>query len=151
MHLAWDVPYEPGELKAVARKDGEIICETTTRTAGPPATIELAADQTTIAPGHRDLSYVTIRLLDSDGNFHPTADLPITLQLQGPGRILAVGNGDPLSHQSFQAPSIETFNGLALVILGSTEESGEIVLTARSEGLSPGVVKIRSGAKQLPE
>lgn len=148
MHLAWDVPYQPGELKAIAKKAGKIICTTTTRTAGPPASITLSADKTTLISHPPDLSYVTIKLVDKDGNFNATADTPVTLELQGPARLLAVGNGDPLSHQSFQAPSIRTFNGLALAILNSTGKPGQIVLTAKSEGLSSGTVKLRSVYEQ---
>ena len=144
MHVSWDVPYQPGELKAVATKNGKVVRTTVTRTAGPPASIELSADQDTLVAGRRDLSYVTIRLVDKQGNFAPTADTPVKLQLKGPSRLLGVGNGDPMSHQSFQAPSIRAFNGLCLAIISSTSKPGEIVLTAKAKGLSTGTVKLRS-------
>lgn len=144
MHLAWNVPYQPGELKAVARKDGKVICTTVTRTTGPPAGITLSADKHILNAGRPDLSYVTIRLVDKEDNFNATADTPVTLELQGPARLLAVGNGDPLSHQGFQSQSIQAFNGLCLAIVSSTDKPGEIVLTAKAEGLSAGTVKLRS-------
>jgi len=143
MHLSWDVPYQPGELKAVAKKDGEVICSAVTRTAGPAAKIELSADRCELAAGQRKLSYVTIKLLDKDGNFQPKADSQITLELEGPARLMAVGNGDPMSHQSYQEPTIKAFNGLCLAIIGSTGEPGEITVTAKSEGLEAAVVKIQ--------
>jgi len=154
MHLEWLVPYAPGELKAVASKDNSVVATTTTRTAGLPARIALAADQLNISASRRDLSYVTIRIEDKAGNFVPTAAQWVTFELKGPGRIVGLGNGDPLSHESFQGTSVRTFNGLALAIIAPTGEPdprvrpnsnrkrGEFLLTAGSRGLPPAELRI---------
>ena len=144
MHLSWDVPYEPGELKAVARTSGQVVCTSVTHTAGEPARVLLSADQERLRAGRPDLSYVTIKILDKEGHFDATADIPVTLDLRGPGRILGIGNGDPLNSEGYQGQSIKSFNGLCLAIIGSTDEPGDIVLTAKSEGLAAGTVKLRS-------
>lgn len=154
MHLEWPVPYAPGELKAVASKGGAVVATTTTRTAGPVARLAIAADQSTVAANRRELSYVTLQIEDQDGNFVPTAEQWVTLELEGPGRIVGLGNGDPLSHESFQGTSVRTFNGLALVIIAPTgapdkitkpnsdRKLGEIKLTARVRDLPPAELRI---------
>ncbi len=154
MHLEWAVPYAPGELKAVATKDGAVVTTTSTRTAGLPATVVLSADQSEVSASRRDLSYVTIRMEDKDGNFVPKAAQWVTLDIDGPARIVGIGNGDPLSHESFQGRSVRTFNGLALAIIAPTgmpdmavdpdsgRKPGEIVVTARSNGLPPTEIRL---------
>lgn len=144
MHLSWDVEYQPGELKAVAKKNGRITCTAAAHTAGDPAKIALDADRSALVAGRSDLSYVTIKLADKQGHFHPTADLPVTLELQGPARLLGVGNGDPMNHQSYQAHSITAFNGQCLAIIGSTGKAGRIVLTVKGDGLESATVKLQA-------
>ena len=100
------------------------------------------------------MSYVTLRVEDKDGNFAPKAGPWVNLSLEGPGRIVGLGNGDPLSHESFQGSSVCAFNGLALVIIAatgapdkhippnSTRRPGEIVVKASSKGMPPAEVRI---------
>jgi beta-galactosidase len=160
MHLEWLVPYAPGELKAVASNSGVVTATTITRTAGSAERIFASADQTKLDATRRDLSYVTVRMEDKDGNFAPKAAKWISFSLQGPGRLLAVANGDPLSHESFQSHTVRTFNGMALAIIAPTGEEdkianpersnrklGEIVLVVRSRGLEP--VELRFTKPQM--
>ncbi|SMP43845.1 beta-galactosidase [Neorhodopirellula lusitana] len=135
MHMEWLVPYQPGELKAVATKDGKVIRTCVTHTAGEATEMTVSPDQSELVVGNRDLSYVTIRVLDADGNFVPKAAAKVTLEVEGPGRLLAVGAGDPMSHEDFQGNVVTTFNGLALAIIADTGEPGEIVLKATADGL----------------
>ena len=104
---------------------------TTKRTAGPVAQISLDADKTVFNLKGKDLSYITVRLQDKDGNFCPKANNWMSFSVKGPGRIIATGNGDPLSHESFQSRSVRSFNGMALAIVAPTGEEGEITVTAR--------------------
>lgn len=148
MHLQWMVPYQPGELKAVATRNGQVVATTTQETAGPVAGFELTSDQPSLRRGSRELAYLTIRTVDAGGRFEPTAETWVNLSLEGPGRIVAVGNGDPLSHAPFQGRSVRTFNGLALVILAANQappgevESPVIVLQASSMGLKSTEIRI---------
>jgi len=125
-HLEWLVPYTPGELKSVARKDGKEIATTTVRTSGYPAQFQLETDQSELDPRQRDLAYLTLRVEDGEGNFDPKGERWVTINIQGPARILGVHNGDPLSHHPFQSNTVRTFNGLARVILATT--TGEDIL-----------------------
>ena len=130
MHLEWMVPYAPGELKAVASKNGKVVATTFRRTAGPVAKFTAEADQTKLNLQQRDLSFITVNMVDEKGNFCPKADRWVSFEVTGPGRVLATGNGDPISHESFQAVSVKAFNGKALAIIQPTGEEGEIVVKA---------------------
>ncbi|MES1200217.1 MAG: glycoside hydrolase family 2 TIM barrel-domain containing protein [Pseudomonadota bacterium] len=133
LHLAWDVPYVPGVLRAVATKDGAVVATQEVRTAGEPAALRLTADRTRIG-AQRDIAHVTVEVLDSDGVFVPLANNDIAFDLQGVGKILAVDNGQPDSHESYQAPRRKAFNGMALVLLQSAG-AGVMTLNATSPSL----------------
>ena len=148
------MPYTPGELKAVARKDGEVMATHVIQTAGTPEKFDFETDQTELNPRDRDLAYLTIRVEDAEGNFHPKAARWVSIQIKGPARILGVHNGDPLSHEPFQSRTVKTFNGLARVILAATtgkdtvgkneeREPGEIVVTARVRGWESKTLRLR--------
>ncbi|GAG31358.1 unnamed protein product, partial [marine sediment metagenome] len=104
--LRWsDVAYEPGELKAVAYKDGRKIGEAVMRTAGEPAEIRLTPDRQEISATGEDLSYILVEAVDEDGTLCPLADNLIHFEISGPAEIAGVGNGNPLSLEPFQANS----------------------------------------------
>jgi beta-galactosidase len=142
----------------IARKDGEEIATQTLRTAGAPARIAVEADQTTLDPASRDLSYITVRVEDEDGNFAPKAARWISVRLNGPARIVGIGNGDPLSHHDFQGRTVRTFNGLARVIIAATSEEdkvrpndkrelNEILVRIGSNGLAGGEVRLNRASE----
>ncbi len=147
MHLEWLVPYQPGELKVVARKDGKVAATMSHRTAGAAAKISVFADQSALDPAKRDLSYVTIRVEDENGILAPKAAKWVNIQIEGPGRLVGSGGGDPLSQTSFQASTFRTFNGLGLGIIaatfgpepeirkGSTRKPGEIIVRVNCKGM----------------
>ncbi|MCX7015999.1 MAG: DUF4982 domain-containing protein [Candidatus Sumerlaeota bacterium] len=143
-HLSWDVPYEPGAIKAVAKKDGRIVCEDEQRTAGPPARIELTADRETLAADGRDVVHLTARLLDAEGVFCPTTTNRIVFQVEGPARLLALENGDPIDHQSSKDGNRKAFAGMCLAIVQSKRRAGAIRVKAGSEGLAGAEVQIRA-------
>jgi beta-galactosidase len=143
MQLVWDVPYEPGELKAVAYDvHGIVAAQTVVRTAKQPATLELTVDRKSISPGTRDVASVTVRALDSDGVFVPLAGNQVTFDVTGPAKLIGVDNGDPVDLESYQGKTRALFNGMALALIQSTSESGTINVTARSEGLRDAQIKI---------
>jgi beta-galactosidase len=139
LHLAWDVPYSPGDLKAVAKKNGQVVATDELHTAGAPASITLTADRSQIVADGQDLSFIKVTLLDKDGNVCPDADNEITFSLAGSAAVLAgVDNGDATNHESFQGPSRKAFHGLALAVLRSQYDTpGEVTLTASTAGLPP--------------
>ena len=145
--LRWnDVPYEPGVLKVVAfDREGRPIAEAERRTAGSPARIKLLPDRPRIVADGADLSFITVRILDEQGILCPLADNSIRFQLEGPGRIVAVGNGDPTSTESFISDQRKAFHGMGMLIVGSEEGSpGEIRVRAASEGLTEAATQIIS-------
>ena len=135
MHVKWRVPFSPGQLKAISRKDGKEVLSAQVNTAGKPAKIELLADRSKINADGKDLSFVTVRILDALGVMVPDADNLINLKVTGAGFLNAVDNGDPVSHESFKVNNRKAFNGLALAIVQSKGTSGVINVQATSAGL----------------
>ena len=144
--LMWmDTVYEPGTVKVVAYDaEGNAVAEKEIHTAGKPYRIELEADRTTIKADGKDLSFVTVKVVDKDGNLCPMADNEITFKVRGAGSYCAGANGDPVSLESFQEPHMHVFSGMMTAIVSSSEESGEIILEASSKGLKKGVIVIKT-------
>ena len=142
--LRWDdVRYEPGELKAVAYKDGETWATAIVRTTGEPLGLEALPDRSVIRADGKDLSFVTIRVVDEDGLVVPRANDHVRFRIEGPGEIVATDNGDPTSLEVFPSPERDAFNGLCLVIVrGKAGVPGRIRLTCSSSGLQDGVALI---------
>lgn len=134
-HVMWRVNYEPGEVKVIARQGGEIIGETARRTAGEPYAIKLTADREMIKADGKDLSFVTVEVVDRDGNVCPNAANEINFDIDGTGFIAGVDNGSPISLERFKDSKRKVFYGKCLVVLQSNKELGNIRLLASSEGL----------------
>jgi beta-galactosidase len=143
--LRWDdVVYEPGTLEVVAYREGEEWARDRMETTGAPARLEAEADRTEIRADGRDLSFVTVRVIDESGLLVPRAGNRIQFQIEGPGEIVATDNGDPTSFEPFQSHVRRAFNGLCLVIIRAKPgEAGIVTLTASSDGLDEAVARIR--------
>jgi beta-galactosidase len=149
--LLWQVPYRPGTLRVVAYAKGTEVAAKDVRTAGAPSRIVLQPDRTGIAADGRDLSFVTVRIEDANGNLCPAADNLVKFSVTGPGSIAGVDNGNPATFEPFQADHRKAFNGLALLIVRSSRgRPGEIAIDATAEGLQAGRAAIVSteGAAQ---
>jgi beta-galactosidase len=134
--LRWDVVYEPGELKVVAYKDGMIMAEKKQLTAAKPTRISLVPDKTIIKADGYDLSFITVRVEDENGNICPLADDLIRFKIEGPATIAAVGNGNAATTEPFIADYRKAFNGLCLLIVKSkTGEGGKVTIKAVSDDL----------------
>jgi beta-galactosidase len=142
LHVMWRVKYEPGTLKAVSRKKGNIVLTTEVKTAGPAAKIELSADRQTITADGQDLSFVTVKILDKDGNLVPDAGNTVNFKLDGDALIAGVDNGDPINHDSFKVNYRKAYNGLALAIVQAKQKAGFVKLTATSNGLQAASIQI---------
>ena len=142
--LMWmDTVYEPGTVKVVAYDaEGNVAAEKEMHTAGKPYAIELEADRAVIKADGKDLSFVTVKVVDKDGNLCPNAANEIVFKVKGAGSYCAGANGDPVSLESFQEPHMRVFGGMMTAIVSSSEEPGEIVLEALSKGVRKGVVVI---------
>jgi beta-galactosidase len=143
--MRWDVPYAPGELRAVAYRAGKQVAADQVHTAGAPARVRLIPDRSTIAADGEDLSFITARVEDKDGNLCPAADNSLKFAVTGAGVIRAVDNGNAASVEPFQADSRKAFSGLALLIVRSKPgEAGAIRVAATSDGLAPGSAGLRA-------
>ena len=135
--LLWTVPFQSGTLTAVAFRDGKEVARDIVRTAGTPARIRLVADRHTIAADGDDLSFITVRVEDRDGNLCPLADNLVTFRVTGAGSVAAVDNGNPATVESFHAEHRKAFNGLALLIVRShVGEAGKIDIAASGNALA---------------
>ncbi len=131
----FDVPYEAGELKAIALNDGKEVETKILKTTGKPTKIRLTADRSEIKASRNDLSYVTVEITDEAGNLVPDSNLPMQFEIEGAGELAAVENGNPSEMKSFRKPQVTSFKGKCLVILRPKGNAGEIKLKAESEGL----------------
>src|ERR1035441_478382 len=112
LHLEWDVPYEPGTLKAVGTKDGKVVSTVEVSTTGEPSAVHLTVDRAEIAADRRDVAYVTVELLDAQGRVVPTADGEVAFVVEGEGKLIGLDNGNPQSHEDYKAARRKAFNGL---------------------------------------
>ncbi|MCX2484403.1 sugar-binding domain-containing protein [Pedobacter sp. MR2016-24] len=144
LHVLWKVNFEPGTLRVVSRKDGREVLVKTVKTANAPVKIELIADRATIKADGKDLSFVTVRILDKDGNVVPDADDLVQFNLTGAGTIAGVDNGFQASLEPFKANYRKAFHGLCLAIIQAQEKGGTIKLTASAKGLKAAMITINS-------
>lgn len=138
----FEVPYAPGELRAVGLVDGRSAVSLSFRTAGVPKGLRLSPDCRFVRPERNSLCYVTVEVVDEDGNLVPNAAVPVRFSARGPGEIAAVGNGSPSDATSFRAPVRTTFQGRCLVILRFTSGDGNLVLEASADGLEGGTTSV---------
>lgn len=131
-HISWRVPFEPGELKAVAKKDGRAVRETVVRTAGAPASLRLVPDREVISADGREMCFVTVEVLDKDGNLCPKADNLIRFEVSESAEIAGVDNGSPISLERFKSDRRHAMYGKALVILKPACSAGKLTLRAVS-------------------
>jgi len=143
MHVFWRLAFEPGVLKAVSRKNGQVVLSREVRTATEPAKIVLVPDRQTIKADGMDLSFVTVKIVDQNGTLVPLADNLVKFEVSG-GSIAGVDNGNQISHESFKANQRKAFHGMALAIVQAKQKPGRIVLKASSGKLAPASVVINT-------
>ena len=142
----WDyVVYEPGEVKVVTWKKGQPWATETVRTVGKAVKLSLVPDRRIIDNDGRDLSFVTVKIVDEDGNVVPYAKQKIEFSVAGPGRIVATDNGDPTDMTVFPSKSRAAFNGFALAIVeADAGHSGQIKVSAHVDGLADATTEIEA-------
>lgn len=144
-----DVTYEPGSIKVVAYDEkGNEAASQEIKTAGKPHHIELTADRTELSADGKDLSFVTARVVDAEGNVCPDASNLLSFRVKGEGRYKAAANGDATSLELFHLPYMHAFKGMLVAVVESSEKEGEMQLRVSSKGLKPGVLAIKTIAHQ---
>lgn len=144
LHVVWRVKFIPGTVKVVARKNGNIIAEKEIHTAGTPHKIRLTPDRNIITADGKDLSFVTVEVLDKDNNLCPLSENLINFEVKGNAFIAGVDNGYQTSMERFKDNKRKAFNGKCLVVLQNNGEKGTATLTANSNGLESSTIEIKS-------
>jgi len=139
---SWEVPYQAGVLKATGYNGGKEVNTATLYTAGEPTQIKLTADRAEIKADGQDLSYITVELLDDKGVRNPKAEDLVKFEIEGPGKIIGVGNTNPISTESYQASERKAWQGRCLVVIRSEQNNGKIVLKASSDNLKQSSIVI---------
>ncbi|WP_346854542.1 glycoside hydrolase family 2 TIM barrel-domain containing protein [uncultured Draconibacterium sp.] len=140
----FEVPYEPGELTAIALENNEEVARKVLKTTGEPVAIRLIAERSEINADRNDLAYVKIEVVDESGQVVPTDSVKIQLSLEGKGELVASGNAGPDDMESFNKSVIKSYQGRAQAIIRPYSSAGKILLKAQSEGLGNGEVLIKT-------
>lgn len=142
--LIWDdVPYEPGEITVTAYDDnGCAVASESVRTAGKPYALRLDTDCKVLQADGDDLAYVTVLVVDKDGNECPAENRLVRFYVKGSGSYRAAANGDPTSLDLFHLPQMHLFSGKCTAIVQSTDKPGTVTLRASAKGLRPATIRI---------
>ena len=148
-HLKWRAVYQPGRVVAIGYKNGRRIMTQTIETTKPAYQTILKADRTELTADGRDVAVITVEVQDKKGRVVPDACPVLTFTLEGEGRILGAGNGDPMypgqdhpSDANCREFTIPAFNGLAQVLIQSMSTPSALVLRCQGDGLKTGSVNI---------
>ncbi|MDH6356884.1 sugar-binding domain-containing protein [Parabacteroides sp. PF5-9] len=142
-HVSWRVPFTPGTLKAVSRKNGQEIMTREIHTAGEVDRLVLTPDRSTIQADGTDLSFITVEAVDKDGNLVPHANQLLRFSVEGNGFIAGTDNGDQNDSISLKKPERHLFNGKALVVVQNNGEKGTLNVKVNTDHLQEASVSIR--------
>ena len=142
--IVWMVPYEKGELKAIAKNNNKQVVEIKHTSAGKATTIQLKSDKKTVTANRTDVIHIEVSVVDNNGTMHPDANNLIEFEVSGPGIIIGVENGDILDLSPHKVKYRKVFNGKCLLLIQTTDKKGVIEVKAKSKGLDNSSVKIAS-------
>jgi beta-galactosidase len=142
--LSWEVPFEPGVLKAVGRNNGHPVCEFSLQTTGQAQRIELLPLTKELRADGKDICHVEFSVVDAHGTRVPDAAAELTFTLTGPAKIIGIENGDLNSAATGKDGVRKAYRGRGLVFVESGREPGKIQLTARADGLGETTVGIEA-------
>jgi beta-galactosidase len=142
LHLSWDVPYEPGTIKAVGRKNGKQVIIDEIHTTDKPAALQLSVDSGTVSADGSDVALIHVNVVDSNGNIVPDADNLVNFTVTGNGKLIGVDNGNERDDSSFKLTNRKAFKGRAYAVIQAGRKTGDITLTVQADGLQQASVKI---------
>lgn len=153
-HLTWKATYQPGKVVAYGYKNGKRTMTQAIETTKAPYKTVLKADRQELMADGRDVAVITVEVQDQKGRVVPDACPLLTFTLEGNGRILGAGNGDPMylggdhpKDKDCRQFTVPAFNGLAQVLVQSVEEASTITLRCKGEKLQTGSVCITEKSK----
>lgn len=141
-HVMWRVNFVPGEVKVVARQNGKVVREKVIRTAGAPHHIRLTSDRNSLPADGKSLAFVTVEILDKDGNLCPNAENQVFFDVEGGAVIAGVDNGCQTSLERFKDNNRKAFSGKCLVVLQSQRKHSEVTLTAKGVDLKSDTIRL---------
>jgi len=142
--LNWQIPFEPGTLKAVGRANGQDVCDYTLKTAGTASRVELLPDAKELRANGKDVCHVEFQIVDENGVRVPDAEPEVKFDLTGQAKIIGIGNGDLNNSENCQGDTHRAFEGRGLAILQAATTPGSLVLTATAPGLESASVTLQS-------
>lgn len=156
MQLRWDVPYRPGVLKAVGYRNqksgvrnqtsergiGAAAAECRHETAGAPVALRVRSDETQIRADRTGIAHCAVTVVDAQGRFVPYAAPDITVEVEGPARLIGLENGDPIDSTNYKLNHRRAFHGLLLAIVQAQDKAGRVRIRARAPGLSAAACEV---------
>ncbi len=141
--LVWMVPYTPGTIKAVVKRDGKVVAEKEQTTAGNTMGIKLSADKKTVRANRTDVVFISAEITDKNGTSCPMADNEISFDLEGPARIIGIDNGDPIDLSKYKTNQRRAFRGKVMLIVQANQSTGTVSIRAHSKAIESNVLKIK--------
>jgi len=141
--LIWPLIYKPGKLEAWGYKAGQVITKDIVETTTAPTQVVLSSDVNTLKADGCDVAVIRVAIKDAKGRVVPTANNLVRFSIEGQGKIIGTGNGNPSSHEPDKASQRLAFNGYCLVLVQTNKQAGEIRLKASSETLNGDEVVIK--------
>ena len=141
--LIWNLVYQPGKLEARGYKGGKVITKDVVETTTAPSQVALTSDCNTLKADGCDVAVIKVAIKDARGRVVPIADNLVKFSLEGPGKIIGTGNGNPSSHEPDKASQRKAFNGYCLVMVQAGKQAGEIRLKASSDLLKDNEIIIK--------
>jgi beta-galactosidase len=142
LHVSWKVSYKPGILKAVSRKNGREVLSSVIHTAGKAFKILLEADRSRLKADGKDLSFITVKVTDEQGNLVPDAAQLVSFSVEGQTEIAGLDNGYQASLESFKARQGKVFKGKSMLIIRSGQQKGYSYIRAKADGLESAILRI---------
>jgi beta-galactosidase len=133
--LIWGLVYKPGKLEAKGYKGGKLVTKDVVETTSAPSQVALNSDVTTLKADGCDVAVIRVTIKDDKGRVVPTANNLVKFSIEGSGKIIGTGNGNPTSHEPDKASQRMAFNGYCLVLVQSEKQAGEFRLKASSDNL----------------
>ncbi len=130
---AMEIPYEPGMLESRAFKDGEEAGKWRLETTGAACAIAISPERARVVADNRDLAYVRISVVDSEGRRIDASRAELHAEVDG-AELLGIFSGDPANLDNYTTPDCHAFDGRALAVLRSAKP-GKATINVSSQGL----------------
>jgi len=142
MQLRWDVPYQPGVIKAVGMRNADVVT-CVHKTAGVPAALSVICEEAFVRADRTGVAHLPITILDTQGRFVPNSGPEVTVTVEGPARLIGLENGDPIDSTNYKLNHRKAFNGMLLAIVQASDAEGTVTVTAQAEGLESAFAEVR--------